>query len=91
MFNFNRFRFKFKDLNGRTSGGSAIGDTIVRMDTLFGIVRACVRNLIVVADVDCRMSAQLKDFERRKTYCQDVRVQYYGDPRAREHRRLAWP
>ena len=79
------------NLDARASGGSAIGDAIVSMGTLLGIVCACVRYLIVVADVDCKMSVQLTGFRRRKTYCQDVRDQCCGDPRAREHQRLAWP
>ena len=51
-------KFQVEDLDGGASG-NAISDAIVdtRTDTLFIVVRTCVRYLIVVADVDCRLSA----------------------------------
>ena len=49
----------FEALDGRAGGGSAISDTVVDADTLFAAVRAVVRYLIVIADMDCKILAQI--------------------------------
>ena len=82
---------QFGYLDVRARGGSGISDAVVDIATLLVMMIAIERNLIVIADVDCRMLARLKGSMRGGTYCRDVRVQYCGDPRAIEHQRLAWP
>ena len=86
--------YRFQDLDGGASG-NAISDPIVSTntstDSFFIVVAACVRHLIVVADMDCILSAQLIFATRNKTYFQDDLAQYHGDPRSRERRRQAWP
>ena len=48
-------QFGYSDVRARC--GSAISDAVVDITTLLVMVRAIERNLIVIADVDCRMLA----------------------------------
>ena len=57
---------------------------------LLEVLGAMTGSLIIVADMDWKRSAKLKYQRRRgKTYFRDVPAQYRGDPRSREHQRLA--
>ena len=48
---------QFKHLDAHGGSGSAISDPVVDISTLLAMVCAVIRNLIVIADVDCRILA----------------------------------
>ena len=78
-----------EDLDVGAGSGSTIGDTTMAVGGFLGVGGPCVWYLVVVTDVDCVMLVQITSRMTSTTYCQDVLVQYCGDPRAREHRKPA--
>ena len=52
------FLIQIECLDGGAGGDSGLADAIVSGGGLFAVVRACERYFIVVANVDCGVSAQ---------------------------------
>ncbi len=78
-----------EDLDVGAGSGSTIGDTTMAVGGFLGVGGLCVWYLVVVTDVDCATLVQLTSSMIIQTYCQDVLVQYCGDPKGGEHRKPA--